>query len=183
MDIPVIETNRLLLRGWQDVDQLAFAELNANPDFVRFLGNGEALTRNDSWQLMTSFMGHWALKGFGFWAVEEKASHKFVGRVGLWQPPGWPGVELGWGIAPEYWHIGYGYEAAQAAMYWGFANLEAEKFISLINPNNIASITLAERLGANLAYQDVIQDRLCQVYEVARPEMVGVGSEAEAAVR
>jgi RimJ/RimL family protein N-acetyltransferase len=92
--------------------------------------------------------GHWALHGFGMFAVEEKSSGKYVGRVGPWCPPGWPGFEVGWGIAKQYRGKGYALEAARASIDWVFATFETDEIIHCIDLVNEPSQAVARRLGA-----------------------------------
>jgi RimJ/RimL family protein N-acetyltransferase len=99
---------------------------------------------------MALFLGEWSLHGYGMWAVEERASGRLVGRVGFLNPPGWPACELGWLLARDAWGRGFALEAAQAAIAHGRANLGIRELISLIRPDNVRSIALAERLGATL---------------------------------
>jgi RimJ/RimL family protein N-acetyltransferase len=96
---------------------------------------------------MATFIGHWGLRGFGLWVVQRKSDGAFLGRVGLWQPEGWPGMEVGWGLGRAYWGQGYAREAARASLDYGFRNYAIPKIISLIHPDNHASKRLAERLG------------------------------------
>ena len=93
--------------------------------------------------------GHWALHGFGMFAVEEKSSGKYVGRVGPWSPPGWPGFEVGWGIAREFRGKGYAVEAARASIDWAFATFEIDEIIHCIDPDNAPSQAVARKLGAS----------------------------------
>jgi RimJ/RimL family protein N-acetyltransferase len=93
-------------------------------------------------------MGHWALHGFGLFAVEDKATGQYVGRVGPWCPPGWPGFEVGWGIAREFRGRGYAVEAARASIDWTFATFELDRIVHCIVPENAASQAVARRLGA-----------------------------------
>jgi RimJ/RimL family protein N-acetyltransferase len=144
--VPVIETERLVLRGWRNDDLDAFSPMSADAEVMRFIG-GATPSRNDAWRIMASFAGHWLLRGFGFWVVERKSDHAFLGRVGLWQPEGWPGMEVGWALHRPFWGKGYATEAAKAALDYGFANYPVTRLISLIAPENHASQRVAERLG------------------------------------
>ena len=91
--------------------------------------------------------GHWVLRGYGNWVVERKLHGVVIGRVGLWNPEGWFGVEVGWKLARHAWGQGYVMEAATAAITWAFDELDCDRLISVINPDNAASIRVAERLG------------------------------------
>ena len=144
----VISTTRLKLRQFTASDWDAFAEMSADPEVMRHIGAGGPLSRDDAWRGMAGMLGQWALRGYGMWAIEERASGRVVGRAGFIDPPGWPGFELGWLLAREFWGRGYAREAAQAALYVGFSLLGRESAISLIRPDNGRSIRLAEALGA-----------------------------------
>lgn len=170
MNVPVIETSRLRLRGWKNSDAAALAELNANPEFVRFFGNGEPIDKFESWKVLAMLAGHWMLKGFGFWLVEDKFSNEFVGRVGIWEPEGWPGVETGWGISPKHWGKGYAPEAAIAAMTWGFENLEIDALISVIHPDNHASKMVAYKIGETFSHSQQVNGKLCDIYRITKEE-------------
>jgi RimJ/RimL family protein N-acetyltransferase len=87
------------------------------------------------------------MRGFGFWAVERKSDGAFVGRVGLWNPEGWPGLEVGWTLGRKYWGNGYATEAARAAMDHAFRTLDIPKLISVVNIENAPSQRVAKRLG------------------------------------
>jgi RimJ/RimL family protein N-acetyltransferase len=143
----LLETERLVLRmfGSNDID--AYSAMCANPEVVRFLGEGKPVSRTDAWRHMAIFLGTWQLRGYGTWAVEEKASGKFVGRVGYTHPEGWPGVELSWALARPFWGQGLAMEAARACLQQGFSSFGFSHVISLIHPDNRRSISLAERLG------------------------------------
>ena len=94
-----------------------------------------------------AMIGHWELRGFGLWVAERKSDGAFVGRVGLLHPEGWPGTEVAWTLARQYWGQGYATEAARASIDYGFQNLSAAKLISMIDAGNRASRRVAERLG------------------------------------
>lgn len=166
--IPILETERLRLRGFEQADAPAFARLNSNAEFLTYLGDGQPLNEADSWRVLAFLMGHWALRGFGMWLVEEKDSGDFVGRIGLHYPHGWPAIELGWGIHPEHWGKGYAREAAIACGHWGFQNLELESLISVIDPRNQNSIKVAERIGEQYDRTEFVKDRDCLIYMVTR---------------
>jgi RimJ/RimL family protein N-acetyltransferase len=90
------------------------------------------------------------LRGFGHWALEESATGELVGRAGLYYPPDWPGLEVGWTVAREHWGKGYAPEAARAACGWAHERLGTRHILSLIHPGNRNSIRVAEKLGGTL---------------------------------
>jgi RimJ/RimL family protein N-acetyltransferase len=142
-----LTTDRLLLRPFRAEDIDAYAAFCADPEVMRFLGDRGVLARDDAWRQMAMLTGHWTLRGYGTWALEERATGAFVGRAGLHYPEGWPEPEIGWGLARAYWGRGFAYEAAQAAMDHAFKQLGWTRVMSLIDPANTRSIQLAERLG------------------------------------
>lgn len=144
--IPRIETERLILREWRHEDIEPYAEFVADEKAMRFLG-GETRDRAGAWREMATLIGHWAMRGHGFWAVEEKATGEFVGRVGVWEPEGWPQTEVGWSIMPRHWRKGYATEAGRASMKWAFEELGLDSVVSLIDSDNVASIGVAKKLG------------------------------------
>jgi RimJ/RimL family protein N-acetyltransferase len=144
---PTLTTERLTLRGWRDDDLDAYAEITADPEVMRFMGG--ALDRAATWREIALFAGHWDLRGFGLWVVEREGA--LIGRVGLWQPEGWPGLEVGWLLGKHAWGHGYATEAALATVGYAWDELGADRLISLIAPDNVASQRVAERLGMRSA--------------------------------
>ena len=147
----MLKTARLRLRPFDENDLDAYARLCGDAEVMRYLGEGgRPLDRAGAWRQMAYFVGHRELRGFGMWAVEERGRLGLIGRVGFHQPEGWPGFELGWAMAREYWGRGLATEAAQAALRYAFTELKQSRVISLIHPENARSIRLAERIGERL---------------------------------
>jgi RimJ/RimL family protein N-acetyltransferase len=146
MNEVILETDRLILRMFRETDFEEYARMTADPEVMRFLG-GKTLNRFEAWRHMAFMLGHWHLRGYGHWAVEEKASGKFAGRIGFLNPEEWPGFELGWTLAREFWGKGYATEGARRALEYGFEQMDRNHVISLIHPDNTPSIRVAERLG------------------------------------
>src|SRR3954471_15868380 len=142
----ILETERLILRQWREDDFEDYARICADPEVMRYLG-GKPFTRLEAWRHIAFFIGHWQLRGYGHWAVEEKASGQMIGRIGFLNPVGWPAFEIGWTLAREHWGKGYATEGARRALEYAFTELDKEHVISLIHPENRASIRVAERLG------------------------------------
>jgi RimJ/RimL family protein N-acetyltransferase len=141
-----LETERLILRMFREDDFEPFARMCADAEVMRYIG-GKIYTRFEAWRSMAFHIGHWQLLGYGHWAIEEKASGCFIGRVGFLNPAGWPGFEIGWTLRRESWGKGYATEGARRALDYAFTELGREHVISLIHPENAASIRVAERLG------------------------------------
>jgi RimJ/RimL family protein N-acetyltransferase len=144
-----LETERLRLRMFRDEDIDAYAAICADPDVMRYL-TGEPMTRFEAWRHMAMLVGHWTLRGYGMWAVEEKATGNVVGRIGFNNPEGWPGFELGWILGRSAWGKGYATEGARVALNYAFTEMGRDHVISVIRPGNEASIKVAERLGETL---------------------------------
>jgi len=142
-----LESERLTLRMFRDSDVDAYAEMMGDAEIMRFIGDGKPLTRDLAWRSLAAMIGHWHLRGYGYWAAEERASGQVVGRVGFWNPEGWPGFELGWMLRRGFWGHGLATEAASAALRFAFTRLEQPEVISLIRAENAASIRVAERIG------------------------------------
>ena len=141
-----LETERLLLRLFRESDLDAYAEMCGDPAVMRYLG-GTTLSRAEAWRNMATVLGHWQLRGFGLWAVEERTSGQLVGRVGCWRPEGWPGLELAWTLRRAFWGKGYATEAARTALDVAFSHLGQSHVISMIHRENEPSIRVAGRLG------------------------------------
>lgn len=164
-----LETERLLLREFRPEDADAYAEMCADPEVMRYLSaNGSVLSREEAWRQMAMFAGHWALRGFGMWVLEERATGAFVGRAGLHFPEGWPDRELGWTLRRAFWGRGLATEAARAAAAYAFDVLDWPHLISLIHPANVRSIRVAERLGAAFGGMIEMHGVSHSVYRIVR---------------
>lgn len=143
---PVLESERLRLRPWRGDDLDAFAVFTADSASTRFVGG--TFSRDDTWRRIAMFLGHWELRGFGNWAIEEKATGELVGYGGLWRPEGWPEPELMWGLITRYQGRGYATEAAGCARAFAYETLRWPTIVSYIAAENTPSRKVAERLGA-----------------------------------
>jgi RimJ/RimL family protein N-acetyltransferase len=145
---PTLQTPRLILRGWRPEDFEPYAAMLGDPETARFITRkGKPYDEREAWNEMAWLIGHWQMLGFGMFIVEERQSGAFVGRVGALQPKGWPGFEIGWALAPAARGRGYATEAARAAARWAFDRFAPDRIISIIDPRNIGSRRVAERLG------------------------------------
>lgn len=151
-DIPLLTTERLILRGHTADDFPSCAALWGDPQVVRFISAAPS-TASESWARLLRYAGHWALLGYGFWAVEERASGRYVGEVGLADfkrdiGPGFDGTpEAGWVLAPWAHGKGYATEAAQAALAWGEQTLGMKRAVCMIDPAHAGSLRVAEKCG------------------------------------
>ena len=149
MTVPVIATERLVLRDWQASDSAPFAALNADPSVARYLGLQRDRAGSDA--LIESSREHWSTNGFGLWAVERSDDGRFLGFTGLARPSFeahfTPAVEVGWRLAREAWGHGYATEAARAALTFGFETIGLDEIVSFTVPANERSWRVMQRLG------------------------------------
>ncbi len=151
MQTPVLETERLILRAPLAEDFEAWAAFCADEETMRFIGGQQ--DRAGAWRVMCVAAGAWTVRGFSMFSVIEKATGRWVGRLGPWRPEGWPGTEVGWGIARDAWGKGYATEGATAAIDWAFDVLGWDEVIHTIEPANVNSQKVAERLGSRILRQ------------------------------
>ncbi len=143
---PVLFTPNLVLRVPDGRDLDGFAAFQANAETTRFLGG--VTTRSEAWRLLATVAGSWVTNGYGMFSVIERATGQWVGRLGPWQPEGWPGTEVAYGVLPQFAGRGYAYEGCVAAMDYAVDVLGWSDICHTINPDNARSIALAQRLGA-----------------------------------
>jgi len=143
---PILETERLQLRPPRPDDFESWARMAADPVATRFLGGPQC--RSAAWRNICVFTGAWIVRGFSNFSIIEKATGRWIGRAGPWQPEGWPGTEVGWALDRSAWGKGYATEVAARCIDWAFENLGWIEVIHVINPANKASVSVALRLGS-----------------------------------
>ncbi len=161
---PVIETARLRLRAHRLEDFEDSFAMWSDPVVTRFIG-GKPSTEQQAWSRLLGYAGHWVLMGFGYWAVEEKATGRFAGELGfanfkrdiaasMRDVP-----ELGWALASPFHGQGYATEAVRAAVGWGDVRFESARTVCLIDPANLASIRVAEKCGYAVFERTLFNER------------------------
>lgn len=161
--VPVVETERLTLRGHRPDDFADSLALWTDPEVTRFT-SGKPSTQEEVWARLLRYAGHWAMLGFGYWVVMEKATGRFLGEVGFADfrreiEPSLDGTpEIGWVIAPHAHGKGYATEAVRAAIAWGESHFGPVRTACIIAPENAPSIRVAEKCGyrefCRTAYKD-----------------------------
>jgi RimJ/RimL family protein N-acetyltransferase len=162
MNIPSLETERLILRGFRREDFAAVYELWSDPRTVRLMGM-QAMTEEECWAKFLRSVGAWQVNGFGFWAVEEKASRRYVGELGFLnakraiEPP-LPVPEVGWSFSNAVHGRGYASEALTAAIRWGEEHFGHVRFSAIIGHENEPSLKLAQKFGFKEAARTTYKD-------------------------
>lgn len=162
-----LETERLRLRQWREEDIGPYAEFCASQATARFVGG--VCGRDDAWRRMAMFLGHWQLRGYGNWVIEDKASGAFAGYGGLWNPLGWPEPEIMWGLLPRFHGQGYATEAARAVRRHAYDVLGWATAVSYIAPENFPSQRVAQRLGATFEQSIELRGSTVSVYRHPSP--------------
>jgi RimJ/RimL family protein N-acetyltransferase len=149
---PVLYSGRLILRAHGPADLDASAAMWGDPSVVEHI-SGRPSTRSQSWQRILTYAGLWSMLGYGYWAIEDRATGVFVGDVGLAdfhraiEPPLDGTPETGWVIAPKFWGKGYATEAIRAAVAWADASLDFDRTVCIVSPTNQASLRVAGKAG------------------------------------
>jgi RimJ/RimL family protein N-acetyltransferase len=161
--VPVIETERLRLRAHRADDYATCVAIWSDPEVVRYIG-GRAFTSEEVWRRLLQYRGMWSLLGYGYWAVEEQDSGRYIGDVGHadlrrdLQPSLQGMLECGWVLAPQAHGKGYASEAVAAACGWADAQYPERRVVCIIAPENQASIRVAEKAGFRLWCESTYHD-------------------------
>ena len=163
-----LETERLVLRQFTVEDHPDLHVYYGDETCMRYTV-GHAMTDWESWRAMATMVGHWQLRGYGPYAVEEKTTRRVAGPIGLWFPHEWPEPEIKWGMARRFWGKGYASEAARAVREMAASHLPELHLISLIDPENQGSINVARAVGARREGDFELRGRTCHLYRHRRP--------------
>ncbi|HWA61735.1 MAG TPA: GNAT family N-acetyltransferase [Caulobacteraceae bacterium] len=152
MTAPILTTARLRLAPHTLDDFADSAALWADERVTRFIG-GRPSTSEEAWARLLRYVGHWSLLGFGYWAVREAASGRFVGEIGFsdfrreMDLPFRDVPEVGWALSPDAQGQGFATEAVQAALAWGAEHFGSPRAWCMIDAENAPSLRVAERCG------------------------------------
>jgi len=162
--IPVLETPRLRLRGHRSADLPDCVAMWSDLNVTRFI-TGRASTEQQTWIRLLSYVGHWALQGFGYWAIEEKESNDFVGEAGLADfkrdvhASARNVPELGFALVSRVHAKGYATECVRAVLSWADANLRSTRTVALASPQNPASLRVLAKCGYEAFDRGVYNDQ------------------------
>jgi ribosomal-protein-alanine N-acetyltransferase len=150
----VLATDRLLLRPMraQDLDDLC--ALYADPEVMRYLGNGQPRDREETAERLRRMLAHWDRYGFGIWAVCDKADGRYLGRCGYGNLHNYPHMELAYSLHRSAWGNGYCTEAARVVVCHAFEATKLSRLMAVARPENLASINVMRKLG--MAFQKVM---------------------------
>ncbi|KAK1180490.1 GNAT family N-acetyltransferase [Streptomyces sp. NBS 14/10] len=143
-----LRTDRLVLRGWRESDLAPWAAMNADPEVREYFPG--ILTREQSDASVAHFQADLDQRGWGWWAVEVKATGAFIGFTGLDpvdEDTPFTGVEVGWRLARPHWGHGYATEAARAALDHGFESVGLTEILAITTATNLRSQAVMRRLG------------------------------------
>jgi RimJ/RimL family protein N-acetyltransferase len=177
VEVPVLETERLTLRGHRVRDFENCAAMWADPNVSRYI-RAIPFSQEESWSRLLRYIGHWATLGFGYWVVEEKATGRFAGEVGFadykreLKPPLDGVPEIGWVLASHAHGRGYATEAVRAAVAWGDAHFTAARTACIIAPENLASIRVAEKCGYRQSHHATYKNEPTTVFVRETPVRV-----------
>ncbi|MGH8156766.1 MAG: GNAT family N-acetyltransferase [Rhodanobacter sp.] len=161
--VPLIETERLRLRAHRAEDHAGCLAIWSDPEVVRYIG-GRPFTAEEVWKRLLQYVGLWSLLGYGYWAVEEKDSGRYIGDIGYadfrrdMQPSLQGMLEFGWVLAPQVHGNGYASEAVAAISAWSQALYPELRVVCIISPENLPSIRVAEKAGFRLWQQTLYHD-------------------------
>lgn len=172
MSIPEIESARLRLRGFSPEDLDALCQVFGDPEVMKYISGGKPRTREATREGLLNSIEGWRERGFGLWAVVEKATGKTIGYCGLIFLEDTPEIEVAYGLARSAWGKGFAAEAARASLGYGFKELKLERVVAVVNPENLASRRVLEKLGMKYTKNVRHYGEDLMYYEIAQGERV-----------
>lgn len=169
-----IQTQRLLLRRWNSDDLAPYSNICADPEVMKWIGNGDVRSTAECADAISDFEIFWEKHGFGLFAVERLSDRQLIGFTGLaipnFLPEVLPSVEIGWRFGRHAWRQGYATEAALASLDYGLKNKQMERIVSIHQIGNEASGRIMEKIGMNLEREaiDPSCGRQVRVYEIIK---------------
>ena len=166
MNIPEFESNRLRLRAFRNEDFEPMA-MFFESEISHWYGG--PCSRDEAWRKFAVYSGHWMLRGYGPWALEEKKSGQFVGLSGMWYPEGFPEPEISWALIPSQHGKGYAAEGANRALLAAYQHFGWQTAVSVVAEDNLPSHAVARRLGAQIERKVALRGGKADVYRHLSP--------------
>ena len=167
----LVETRRLYLRIFEPADLNALAEINRDPEVMRYTGNGNPVSREETEERLHSYLKHWRQYRFGLRAAVHRDHHTLIGFCGLQFIADAPEIEIGFRLAKRYWGQGLATEAATATLRHGLAILGLDRIVGLAHPENIASQRVLEKSGLIYEKDAYYYEHLLKYYAIHRDQI------------
>jgi len=170
----ILETQRLLLREFDEEDALAYFELGSDPRVIRYTGAPILTSLEQALDVLrTRPLADYQKYGYGRWACVLKDESEFVGWAGLKFLEDIGEIDVGYWLRPEYWGRGLATEAAAACLRYGFEHLQMQYIIAFVDPENVASVHVLEKIGMSRVGPTEYRDSKFLKYEIRRGEARG----------
>lgn len=166
----MIETQRLILRRFTSDDLDAFASMNADPDVMRYIGEGKPQSRAQTHLRLIAILDHWEQHGFGLCAVIDKATRSFIGFCGLQYLDNTSEIEVGYRLEKKFWGMGLATEAAEASLRYGFHELGLERIVGVVHPENVPSQSVIQKIGLRYVKEARFYNSDVEYYAITREE-------------
>jgi RimJ/RimL family protein N-acetyltransferase len=172
MTAPMLETERLILRAHGPQDFESIFHLWSRPEVTLYTNGKRASTREESWARLLRYQGLWAMLGYGYFAIIDKANGAFLGEAGLAdfhreiEPSLDSYAEAGWALLPDAWGKGFAQEALSAIFEWYAKTPHPRPVACIIDPENAASVQLGQRIGFRLRAQTQYKGSPCSMFEL-----------------
>jgi len=165
-----IETTRLYLRPLSVDDLDDFALMGSDAEVMRFIGSGITLSKDQTAKRLYSMVEHWSKHGFGLWAAIERVSNAWMGFCGLQLLDNTQEIEVGYRLAKQFWGSGFATEGARASVRYGFEQLELNKIVAVVQPENFASQRVLEKSGLKYLREDHFYNSRVKYFAITRDE-------------
>jgi RimJ/RimL family protein N-acetyltransferase len=166
----IVETARLLLRPLTSADLDGFAAMNADPDVMRYIGDGKPQTRGQTHLRIYAILDHWDQHGFGLCAIVDRVTRAFIGFCGLQYLDNTSEIEVGYRLAKPFWGAGLATEAARASLRQGFDEFGLDRIVAVVQPGNIASQRVLEKIGLRFVEDARFYNTDVKYYAITREE-------------
>ena len=169
VEIPKVETQRLILRSLGDADIDPLHHVFCGEGVLRYFPRSDPPSREQVKKMIAGQIEHWEKHGYGWWAVDCRARNRLIGWCGLQYLPGTDEIEVAYLLAQPFWGQGLATEAARAALRFGFEDLGLDRIVAIVHPENAASRRVAAKLGMSFVECAEYFGMDCCRYQMSRP--------------